>query len=90
MDPKSVVLGGGLVVGCGFAVVGRDFFYAPCPGRENIFKIERTKAANLGQLGPTCAQVGPTWGQPERSWGKFWLTWGQLGTKIGMVSRTLE
>ena len=79
----------------------RPFFHAPCLGREHFFKFERTRAANLGQLGSTRGQFSPTWGQGGPTWanlGAIWAnlgptsanlgpTWDQLGTNIGMASR---
>ena len=68
-------------------VVGRDFFlYAPCLGREHFFEFERTKAANLGQLGPTWADLRPLWsnlGLPSANFRQLSVNLGHLGPKWG-------
>ena len=73
----------------GFPLWGATFFYAPCLGREHIFKFERTKATNLGQLaanlvqlGAKAGQLGATWGQSGRTWGQLRLIWDKLGTNL--------
>ena len=71
----------------------RLFFCAPCLGREHFFKFERTKAANLGQLGPTCCQCDPTWanltpissnfGLASAIFRQFSINLGHLGPNMG-------
>ena len=51
--------GGSAVATWCFVVVGRSFFLCSMPRQD--FKFERTKAANLRQLGPTCDKFDPTW-----------------------------